>query len=152
MPIISLWLPIKKLYFNYKFNLKKVFFLWGATLFNFIVIVNLLLKNLWGRARPGDIIQFGGKEQFTPWFQISDACNINCSFVSGDSAIGFSIIVLYFLTKKTVYFWSSIILGSALGLIRIMEGGHFLSDVLMSAFIIYFAYFIQNKYFYKIYE
>ena len=43
----------------------------------------------------------------------------------------------------------SIILGGALGSIRIKEGGHFLSDVVMAATIIYIAYFFQIKYFLK---
>lgn len=149
IPFISMWLPIKQLYLNYKFNFKIIAFVWLSSLFNFLIIVNFLLKNLWGRARPGEIIQLGGKENFTPWFQVSDACTNNCSFVSGDAAIGFSIIVLYFLTKKNIYLWLSVVLGSLLGLIRIMEGGHFLSDVLMSGFVIYFAYFVQIKYLYK---
>ena len=104
---------------------------------------------MWGRARPGDTIQLDGKENFTPWYQFSDACNTNCSFVSGDAAIGFSIIILYFITKKEAYFWLSVVFGLLLGLIRIMEGGHFFSDVVMAALIIYSAYFIQIKFFMK---
>ncbi len=149
LPIISLWLPIKQLYFNFKFDLKSIVFLWISGLFNFLIVVNLLLKNLWGRARPGDIVQLGGEENFSPWFQLTDACNTNCSFVSGDAAVGFSIIVLYLITKNKVYLWSSLIFGSTLGAIRIMEGGHFLSDVIMSGVIIYFVYFLQVRYLYK---
>ena len=148
LPIISLWLPIRQLYFNYKFNLKNIIFLWASSLFNLLIIVNLFFKNLWGRARPGDIIQLGGKESFTPWYQISDACNSNCSFVSGDAAVGFSLIVFYFIIKKEIFFWLSVVFGSLFGLVRIMEGGHFLSDVIMSAAIIYTAYYFQTKYFY----
>ena len=152
LPIFSLWLPIRQLYFNYNFSLKNITFLWASGIFNFLILINIIFKNFWGRARPGDIIQLGGKESFTPWYQISDACNTNCSFVSGDAAIGFSIVAFYFLTKKEIYFWLSIIFGSFLGLIRIMEGGHFLSDVVMSAVVIYTAYFIQTKYFYQKYD
>tara|TARA_B100000686_G_C16803290_1_gene987812 strand:+ start:4711 stop:6066 length:1356 start_codon:yes stop_codon:yes gene_type:complete len=152
LPIISLWLPISQLYFNFKFNLKEILFIWSTSFINVLIIVNLLLKNLWGRARPGDVLELGGKESFSPWFQISDSCSTNCSFVSGDAAVGFSIIALYFITKNKFYLWSSLVLGASLGMIRIMEGGHFLSDVVMSAAIIYFAYFLQTKFFYKRYD
>ena len=111
-----------------------------------MIIINLFLKNFWGRARPGDILQLGGAESFSPWYQISNACNTNCSFVSGDAGVGFSLIALYFLTKKEIFFWLSICFGFSLGLIRILEGGHFVSDIIMSAVILYLAYYFQTKY------
>ena len=60
IPIISLYFPVNKIYFNYRFNLKKILFLWASIIFNIVIVVNLLLKNFWGRARPNDILQFGG--------------------------------------------------------------------------------------------
>tara|TARA_B110000116_G_C16710264_1_gene524127 strand:- start:850 stop:1206 length:357 start_codon:yes stop_codon:yes gene_type:complete len=114
-----------------------------------LIIINLLFKSFWGRARPGDILQLGGGESFTPWYEISNACNTNCSFVSGDAAIGFSIIALYFVTKIKVFFWLSLLFGLSLGLIRIMEGGHFFSDVIMAAIIIYICFSFQTKFFFK---
>ena len=77
--------------------------------FFFIIIVNYILKGLWGRARPEDVMQYGGSKIFTPWFSTSDACISNCSFVSGDAAVGFSFIVLYFLTKISKFFYLSIL-------------------------------------------
>ena len=147
LPIVSIFFPIRWLYFNYKFKVRDVAFLWVSSIVNLLLIINLLLKNFWGRSRPGDILQLGGKENFTPWYQISDTCNTNCSFVSGDAAVGFSLIVLYFLTKKEIFFWLSIFFGFSIGLIRIMEGGHFASDVVMSSVILYLAYYFQTKYY-----
>ena len=69
-----------------------------------IVVVNVFLKGLWGRARPNDVLDFGGSDVFTPWHNISNACTSNCSFVSGDAAVGFSFLALCFITKKTIYF------------------------------------------------
>lgn len=103
----------------------------------------MLLKNIWGRARPNDILELGGKEKFTPWFQISDGCSTNCSFVSGDASVGFSLIALYFITKNKFYFWMSLISGSYLGAIRILEGGHFLSDILIAGFLVLLLTFFQ---------
>ena len=149
LPILSMWLPLNKFYFGFTFNIREVVFLWVAGLFNLLIIINLFFKSFWGRARPGDILQLGGKESFTPWYEISNACNTNCSFVSGDAAIGFSLIALYFITKNKIFFWLSLLFGSALGLIRIMEGGHFFSDVLMAAVIVYISFYVQSKYFFK---
>ena len=96
----------------------------------------MILKNLWGRARPNDILQLGGKETFSPWFEIRNACETNCSFVSGDASVGFSIIVLYLITKKIIFLYASAFAGLVLGLIRIMAGGHFLSDIFFAGFFI----------------
>ena len=85
---------MKLFYFNYKFRIKDIFFLWITGIINLLIIINLLLKNIWGRARPGDILELGGKESFSPWYQISNACNTNCSFVSGDAGVGFYLIAV----------------------------------------------------------
>ena len=126
--------------------------MWSTGILNLGIVVNLFFKNIWGRARPGDILQLGGRENFTPWFQISDACANNCSFVSGDAAVGFSLIVFYFLTNKIVFFWLSLLFGFGIGLIRIMEGGHFVSDVVMAAVVLYLSYYFQMKYYINKYD
>ncbi len=41
-----------------------------------------LLKNTFGRARPLDIVAFGGDDVFTAVWQVSEACTRNCSFAS----------------------------------------------------------------------
>ena len=110
--------------------------------------MNLVLKNLWGRSRPGDIVEFNGSEFFTAWFEYSDACNTNCSFVSGDASVGFSIIILYFITKKIVFVNLSIVFGILLGIIRIIAGGHFSSDIVFAGLII----ILSNLIIYKIYK
>ncbi len=149
LPIISIFFPIKQLYCGYKFKTKDLIFLWFSVFVNLVIVINLFFKNLWGRARPDDVIQLGGKEIFTAWFQISDACARNCSFVSGDAAVGFSIIVLYFLTKKNIFFWLSLMFGFSFGIIRILEGGHFTSDVLAGMLIVYLFFYFQTRYYLK---
>ncbi len=149
LPILSFLLPIKKIYFNYKFVVKDLLFLWTISFFNLLLIVNLALKNFWGRGRPGDVFEFGGSNDFSPWYEFSNTCLSNCSFVSGDSAVGFSLAALFVLTKKYEYLWASVVLGFSIGLIRIMEGGHFFSDVVMSSVVIYLLVFLEGKFFYK---
>ena len=85
--------------------------LWISQIISVLIFVNLTLKNFWGRARPNDVVEMGGKESFSPWFEITNACETNCSFVSGDASVGFSIIILYLITKKIIFLYASVVVG-----------------------------------------
>lgn len=105
------------------------------------LIVNVILKDHWGRARPYDVVQFGGMSPFTPAFVISDACRSNCSFVSGHAAMGFYFIAFGFTARRrrALIFSLAGIYGTTVGMVRILQGGHFLSDVVFAFFIVYAA-------------
>ena len=147
IPLVFYYPSIKKIYFNYNFSSKEVFFIFFSTIFNLVIFVNLFLKNFWGRARPNDIVNLGGEYFFTPWFKITDSCATNCSFVSGDASVGFCIIVLFLITKNKFYLWTSLLSGFFLGSIRVLEGGHFLSDIIIACFLIYILYYLQIYFF-----
>ena len=132
LPLILRFLPLQKIYFGYKFSLSEIVYVWVSGTVTMLLVVNIVLKNMWGRVRPNDVSYFGGFQDFTPWYKISNACSSNCSFVSGDSSVGFLLIVFYFITKKKTYLYLSLILGSLLGFIRIAAGGHFFSDIIFS--------------------
>jgi len=153
IPFFSKLPLIKKIFFGYVFKLKDIFFIWSLMVFNVVFVVNIIMKNMWGRVRPNDVVGFGGADYFTPWYQLSNQCNVNCSFVSGDAAVGFSLIIFYFLTKKEIYIWLSLLLGFALGTIRIMEGGHFFSDIIFACiFVFAFTYLLCSHYKSKIWS
>ena len=136
LPVVGRFINIDKIFFTYKFSTKEIFLLWGSQVMIVLIFVNLVLKNFWGRARPNDVLELGGNEIFSPWYEISNACLTNCSFVSGDASVGFSIIILYLITRKIIFLYASFFAGFALGLIRIMAGGHFLSDIFFAGFFI----------------
>ena len=136
LPIFGRFIKIDKIFFNYNFSTKEIFLLWGSQIIGVLIFVNLILKNLWGRARPNDVLELGGKETFSPWYEITNACGSNCSFVSGDASVGFSIIILYLITKKIIFLYASVVAGFVFGLIRIMAGGHFLSDIFFAGIFI----------------
>ena len=136
LPIVGRFTKIDKIFFNYRFSIKEIILLWASQIIGVLIFVNLILKNLWGRARPNDILQLGGKETYSPWFEITNACETNCSFVSGDASVGFSIIILYLITKNIVFLYASFVAGFVFGLIRIMAGGHFLSDIFFAGLFI----------------
>ena len=142
-PILGFVFPIKFVFFNYKFLFKEIIYLYFAGILSLIILVNGVFKGLWGRARPNDVIEFGGDEIFSPWFQITQSCETNCSFVSGDASVGFSLIVFYFITKKIIYIYLSVLAGLILGFVRIAAGGHFLSDVIFSQIIVTLSIFIS---------
>jgi lipid A 4'-phosphatase len=102
--------------------------------------VNTLFKDHWGRARPAQIAQFGGEKKFTPAFVPSDQCARNCSFPSGDPAMGFYLVSAALLagsapTRRNGVI-AAIAAGAALGVVRLAQGGHFLSDVIASGFLV----------------
>ena len=136
LPIIGSFAPIQKIYFGYKFHLKDIIFIWVSGATTLIMIINILLKDMWGRTRPNDILEFGGTDVFTPWYKFGNSCVSNCSFVSGDASVGFTLIVFYFITKKNIFIYLSLLFGASLGFVRIIAGGHFFSDIVFSQIII----------------
>jgi len=102
------------------------------------VIVNGIFKDNWGRARPSQIVEFGGTATYTPPLMVTDQCVTNCSFTSGHGALGFWLVSLAFLVPAPYRGRAILValgLGSMVALVRIMQGGHFLSDTLYSAII-----------------
>lgn len=116
-------------------------FILGAYLLGPGVLVNLVLKNNWGRARPAQIDIFGGQATFTPPLFIADQCPTNCSFVSGETSTIATLSILVctlFWTKASrqtqkIMVAAAIFLTGAASYIRIAMGRHFLSDTLFSA-------------------
>jgi len=103
------------------------------------LVVNTIFKNQWDRARPDKIQEFGGQKKFSPAFVISDQCDKNCSFVSGHAAAIFFFSAIFLLMSDRRRWWIlafSILAGSLVGFGRIVQGDHFLSDVIFSFFIV----------------
>jgi lipid A 4'-phosphatase len=103
------------------------------------LLVNAVLKDHWGRARPHDIRAFGGTREFTPALVISNQCTRNCSFVSGHSSVLFyfaSFGLLLRGRRKWIVIGSATALGALVGLGRIVQGDHFLSDVVFSGLFV----------------
>ncbi len=106
------------------------------------MVVNGVMKEFSGRARPRDVTEFGGSKNFTPAFAVANECGSNCSFVSGHASAGFyfvSLALIFEGRRRRVIFWSSVAAGGVIGLVRIMQGGHFLSDVVFSFVFVYLA-------------
>ncbi len=110
------------------------------------LLVNTVFKDNWGRARPMDVVAFEGDKQFSPPWVPSNQCQRNCSFVCGDASVGFSLVALAFISRRPRrWLVAAMITGGALGLMRIGQGGHFLSDVIFSFYIVYFAAWLLHR-------
>jgi lipid A 4'-phosphatase len=95
-------------------------------------LVHGVFKEHWGRPRPRDTQVFQGTQPFTPLWEPSSRCARNCSFVSGHAATGFALIgVGLFGARATRRRWWLIgtVTGSAIGLLRVAQGGHYASDI-----------------------
>lgn len=107
------------------------------------ILVNAILKETFGRARPRDIIEFGGDALFTKVWEISNACGSNCSFTSGEAAGAAAMFSVMFIMPKMTRAARLIVGGViglsvvALGLNRVAFGAHFLSDILLSVLLVF---------------
>jgi lipid A 4'-phosphatase len=104
------------------------------------LVVNAMLKDHWGRARPAQIAHFNGDYDFTPAWKPADQCRTNCSFPAGDPSVGFLLFAPAFLFSgraRKIALGVAFAAGAYLGAVRIIQGGHFLSDVVASGFIMF---------------
>jgi len=115
------------------------------------LMVNALFKDHWGRARPVQVQDFGGTLRFSPAWMIAGQCDTNCSFACGDASVGFALLAPAFVLPARRRFWQGlgITAGGLLGLMRMAQGGHFLSDVVFSFFIVYFAAWLLHRLLYS---
>jgi len=113
------------------------------------LIVNSILKDHWGRPRPTQTILFGGDKEFQKPFVKSDNSNAY-SFSSGHAAIAFSAVALALLARrKKLFITLSLMYGSAVSFARVAAGGHYLSDVVTSFFIVTLVSLLLYRYFFK---
>lgn len=93
------------------------------------LVANTLLKDNWGRPRPREVVEFGGRRTFEPLLTI-DTSSPGKSFVSGHATMGF-----YFFSVALLAFgagrrrWGIAILlgalafGYLIGMARLRQGG-----------------------------
>lgn len=99
------------------------------------VLVNAILKDNWGRPRPRYVEEFGGDLPYQPVWKITDYCERNCSFTSGEASAAIWLTSIAFLVPPS---WRKAVLMFVLPLCLILSvnrvafGGHFFSDTLIS--------------------
>jgi len=115
---------------------RKVLYLFFVLIIGAGLIVNFGFKNQFGRARPRDVSEFGGQRQFTPAYVMSKQCSTNCAFSSGDAAGGFfGIALVMALQRRRTGYIAAGVLGITVAITRLASGAHYLSDTVVSFFI-----------------
>lgn len=121
-----------------------------AFLLTFIIgagfFTHLVLKDHWGRPRPKQTIEFGGSQEFRAFYSPNffHQPEPSKSFPCGHCSMGFVFFTVALVGMRLNNKWltyvgwtAAVLLGSLLGITRIMQGGHFFSDVVMSALILW---------------
>jgi lipid A 4'-phosphatase len=148
------WLSLGAVLLSYGLN--KTTFLglvrrdWNIILWGFLLgpglVVNAILKTFSGRARPQNVLNFGGENLYTPIGQIADQCAQNCSFVSGEvSGTTATCIALLMILSAHAHRMSIEMerlaqagIAGIFGFVfwqRVASGGHFVSDAILAALI-----------------
>lgn len=108
--------------------------------------VNVALKNNWGRPRPQQVIEFGGVQEFRPFYEPNffHSPEPSHSFPCGHCTMGFFFFAFVFMGIRCNKRWLTYLgwvlaigLGTMMSVARMAQGGHFLSDVLFSALIMW---------------
>jgi lipid A 4'-phosphatase len=110
------------------------------------LLINVILKDHWNRPRPKQIVEFGGLQNYRPFYSpnFDVPPEPSKSFPSGHASMGFFFFSLCFLAKRhksrflfSIGVFLTVTLGSSLSLTRIAQGGHFFSDTIISALIMW---------------
>ncbi len=99
------------------------------------LLVNAIFKDHWGRPRPRQVQEFGGRWEFKEVWEPGTPGK-GKSFPCGHCSMGFFFITLYYCWKQRyprlayASLMFSLGLGFYIGLARMAQGGHFFSDVI----------------------
>ncbi len=116
------------------------------------LLVNVVLKDQWGRSRPIDVKQLGGAETFVPWWDPRGECPNNCSFVSGDVSGAFWTLAPAALTPlpwRALAYGAALTLGTVMAAFRVMAGGHFVSDVAFAGVFTFLVIWLMHGLIYR---
>jgi lipid A 4'-phosphatase len=106
------------------------------------LVIEGFFKNTMGRPRPVQTVPFGGPEAFQSPFERGDNPGSHRSFCSSHAAAGFALMGLGLTcgpTWRRRWFLIGLVAGAAIGAGRIMQGGHFLSDVIFSFYSVWIS-------------
>ncbi len=116
------------------------------------VLTNGILKGHSARMRPVDVVELGGKERFTPWWDPRGACPENCSFVAGEASGGFWTLAPAALAPpqwRPLAYAAALVFGAAMGVLRMAAGGHFFTDVVFAGVLMYVLIWIFHGLIYR---
>jgi len=116
------------------------------------LLVNVVLKEHWGRPRPIDVAEFGGAQHFVPWWSTKGDCPSNCAFVSGDVAGAFWTVAPAALAPpqwRALAYGAALAFGAGMAAIRVMAGAHFVSDVTFAGLFTFLIIWLVHALIYR---
>lgn len=118
------------------------------------ILTHLVLKDHWGRPRPKQVIEFGGTQEYRHFWSpnFSAQPEPSKSFPCGHCTMGFFFLAPALAARRagrpgmsSLFFVSAFALGGALGIARMAQGGHFLSDVLFTALLMWLTALVLEQ-------
>ena len=109
-----------------------------------VLLVNGAFKGYWGRPRPRDVEEFGGQEPFLVLWE-KGVPGEGKSFPSGHAATGFYLVAPFFVLRRTskksaaAFLAVGLSYGLLMGLARMVQGAHYLSDVIWAGGFVYLS-------------
>lgn len=121
-------------------------------------IVHTVLKDHWGRPRPRQVLEFGGAQEFRPFYKPNfwNQPEPSKSFPCGHCTMGFYFFTLAIVCKRAKFqilsnlsMAAAWVIGLLMGLARMAQGGHFFSDILMCALIMWLVALVFDWFLYE---
>lgn len=107
------------------------------------LIVNTVFKDHWGRPRPYQVMRDG--KVFSPVYEPHWGNSSSNSFPCGHGSIGFFVgVPLLARGRRKAGTILSLGFGSLVGLVRMLQGGHYLSDVVFCAIFVILSFELVN--------
>ncbi|MCI5160034.1 MAG: phosphatase PAP2 family protein, partial [Candidatus Electrothrix sp. AUS1_2] len=89
-----------------------------------------------------EVVEFGGEYEFTQCWQPGTGGS-NSSFPSGHAALAFFLMAPWFVLRDRnrrfaeAFLIAGLLFGTLVGIARILQGGHFVSDILWAGGLLY---------------
>lgn len=125
------------------------------------LIVHAILKDHWGRPRPKQVVEFGGSQTFRPFYKpnLFEQSEPSKSFPCGHCSTGFyffSLALIFGRLKRRLLAWATfsaaLAWGGLIGFVRMVQGGHFFSDVVMAGMVMWLTALACDRLFYGVDE
>jgi membrane-associated PAP2 superfamily phosphatase len=106
------------------------------------LMVNVVFKDHWGRPRPRQIEAFDGTMKFHQVWE-KGADNKGRSFPSGHASMAFYLFAPFFILRRSApgraggFLVLGILYGLFMGIARMLQGGHFPSDIVWAGGMVY---------------
>lgn len=146
--VLKLFLPRRKMLMSGR----AVLFLIATMVLGPGLLVNVGLKEHWGRPRPVDVTQFGGDQHFVAWWDPRGDCPKNCSFVSGDVAGAAWTLAPAALAPpqwRALAYGAALVFTAGMATYRVMAGGHFVSDTIFAGVFTFLVIWIVHGLIYR---